>query len=369
MPRVRPRREICDCLDCADDSSRQVDPTLRSALARLEPPPKSFIIIIDGALIANPSGGNSLELAQLPHLDSLAREGCNGLLAATVGEHTPPLSCQILQGSAANAPPMPQRFKNIHVALVGNCSSLEAIGEGLGSHSTRVLPLNAPQKWPQTERLAKELTSCLGVQPLEEYVASFSLNKPLEDNESDMIILWMQLPEITHRQEEEEEDEASSEAIDQACVALEWTDLLLRSLDSIPGFRDTVLTTLVVTPPPPTPSLKTDGNSNIPMPRLLQHPLAQEQIELDVRTLNSGEKVVLHRPLQSYQFCGMKQVKVDTERSAVVVHRLPGIVRKDRVEELNVAAIEAKGGGRCILGERMLFEIAYKIDKAPKYGA
>lgn len=43
--------------------------------------------------------------------------------------------------------------------------------------------------------------------------------------------------------------------------------------------------------------------------------------------------------------------------------------RKDRVEELNVAAIEAKGGGRCILGERMLFEIAYKIDKAPKYGA
>jgi len=43
--------------------------------------------------------------------------------------------------------------------------------------------------------------------------------------------------------------------------------------------------------------------------------------------------------------------------------------RKDRVEELTVAAIEAKGGGGCILGERMLSEIAYKIDKAPKYGA
>jgi hypothetical protein len=39
------------------------------------------------------------------------------------------------------------------------------------------------------------------------------------------------------------------------------------------------------------------------------------------------------------------------------------------VDELHLAAIEATGGGGCILGERMLFEIAYKIDKAPKYGA
>lgn len=137
----------------------------------------------------------------------------------------------------------------------------------------------------------------------------------------------MQLPELVHRQQEEEEEEgeATSEAIDQACIALEWTDSLLRSLDSIPGFRDTVLTTLVVTPPPPL--LKTDGASDSPRPCLLKHPLALKQVELDVRTSTSGEKVVLHRPLQSYQFCGMKHVNIDTERPAVVVHRLPGIVR------------------------------------------
>jgi len=162
MPRVRPRREICDCLDCTDDSSRQADPTLRSALARLEPPPKSFIIIIDGALIANPSGDNSLQLAQIPHLDFLAREGCNGFLAAAVGENSPPLTCQILQGSAADAPPLPRRFKDIQVALVGNSNDLEAIGENVRCHSTRVLPSKSPQKWPQTENLAKELTSALG---------------------------------------------------------------------------------------------------------------------------------------------------------------------------------------------------------------
>jgi len=150
----------------------------------------------------------------------------------------------------------------------------------------------------------------------------------LEDNESDMIILWMHLPEAAHRRQEEEE--AGSETIDQACIALEWTDSLLRNLDSIPGFRETVLTTVVVAPPPqpsPLPQLKTDGNSNSPAPCLLKHPLAQKQVELEVRTSNSGKKAVLHRPLQSYQFSGMKQVKVDTERPAVVLHRLPGIVR------------------------------------------
>jgi hypothetical protein len=163
MPRVRPRREICDCLDCTDVSLRQVDPYLRSALARLEPPPKSLIIIIEGALITDPSGDhNSLQLQQLPHLDSLAREGCTGLLAAVVGEHSSPLAYQILQGATADALPLPQRFKQIQVNLIGNFDSVKSIGEGVGCHSTHVLPLNPPQKWPETESLARELTSSLG---------------------------------------------------------------------------------------------------------------------------------------------------------------------------------------------------------------
>ena len=43
--------------------------------------------------------------------------------------------------------------------------------------------------------------------------------------------------------------------------------------------------------------------------------------------------------------------------------------RRDRVEELSLTSIAARGGGKCILAERMLHEIAYKIDRAPKYGA
>jgi hypothetical protein len=146
-----------------------------------------------------------------------------------------------------------------------------------------------------------------------------------------MVILWMQLPEVArnHRHSSENGQPGqnreinSLEELDAACIALDWTDTLVKCLDSVPGFRDTVLTTLVVTPPPLSPQLNADSS----LPSILKRPLVQEQVELDVRTTRSGEKVVLHRPLQSYQFSGMKHVQVDATRPAVVVHRLSGIVR------------------------------------------
>ena len=45
------------------------------------------------------------------------------------------------------------------------------------------------------------------------------------------------------------------------------------------------------------------------------------------------------------------------------------ICRRDRVQELNFESIQQLGGGKCILAERMLTELAYKINRAPKFGA
>jgi hypothetical protein len=112
--------------------------------------------------MANPSGDSSLQLSQLPHLDSLAREGCNGLLAATLGENNLSLARQILQGSTGDSSPLPRRFKNIQIALIGNSSSIETIGESAGCHTVQSLPLITPQEWPQPETLAKKLTNSLG---------------------------------------------------------------------------------------------------------------------------------------------------------------------------------------------------------------
>jgi hypothetical protein len=137
-----------------------------------------------------------------------------------------------------------------------------------------------------------------------------------------MVILWMQLPDLNSAADSLEDN---AHGVDQACVALEWTDSLLRCLDSLSGFRDTVLTTVVVTPPPSLP-LKPDDEQNSAS-KILKRPLPHEQIELDVSTGSNGKRIVLHRPLQSYQFSGTKRVEVDAARPAVVVHRLPGIIR------------------------------------------
>ena len=43
--------------------------------------------------------------------------------------------------------------------------------------------------------------------------------------------------------------------------------------------------------------------------------------------------------------------------------------RKDAVQKLDVGEVLERGGGGCILAERLLPEVAYKLGRAPKYGA
>lgn len=43
--------------------------------------------------------------------------------------------------------------------------------------------------------------------------------------------------------------------------------------------------------------------------------------------------------------------------------------RQDDVNKLHLGSICERGGAGCILAERMVAEIAYKIGRAPKYGA
>ena len=43
--------------------------------------------------------------------------------------------------------------------------------------------------------------------------------------------------------------------------------------------------------------------------------------------------------------------------------------RRDEAAQLSAAEAVARGGGGCILLERLLPELAYKLGRAPKYGA
>lgn len=164
MPRVRVKRDPCDCLDCADDR-RAIDPSLHSALARLEPPPKSLIILIDGALVAHASGSLSLELAQCAHLDSVAREGSSGVLAACVNETNPTLATQIFKGCNGNLQSLPERFKGLHAALFTNVEGADKLKTQLKFTSLQRYEQCSPQDWPQPQELARALTATLGKAP------------------------------------------------------------------------------------------------------------------------------------------------------------------------------------------------------------
>ncbi|KAL4434842.1 hypothetical protein ABPG77_005369 [Micractinium sp. CCAP 211/92] len=169
----------------------------------------------------------------------------------------------------------------------------------------------------------------------------------------------------------------------QAGAALAWADELLSQLNQAPGFRDTVLLSIVagageqpLSLHPPLvqeqPLLEFYQGPEQPPPhkQQLQHQQQQQQHLVPVvppRAVPGCPPV--RRPLQSYQFAGQERVAVDGQRPAAVVHRLPGVIRVDGAAALCLEEVQARGAAGCVLAERLLPEVAYKLGRAPKYGA
>ena len=75
------------------------------------------------------------------------------------------------------------------------------------------------------------------------------------------------------------------------------------------------------------------------------------------------------RPLQSFERLEGQAVSVAHDAPAVVVRRLAGVIRRDSAVGVGVQEALEKGVHGCILADRLLHEVAYKVAKAPKYGA
>lgn len=75
------------------------------------------------------------------------------------------------------------------------------------------------------------------------------------------------------------------------------------------------------------------------------------------------------RPRQSWEVAGDLTVGCDAAAPLLVVQRLPAVVRVDSCRRLNLQQAAMKGGSVAKLAERMLPELAYKLGRAPKYGA
>lgn len=83
-------------------------------------------------------------------------------------------------------------------------------------------------------------------------------------------------------------------------------------------------------------------------------------------------------PRQSFMFRGSKPIAVRDDLVATVVYRGPrdpppssnGRTRVDAVRRLDdVEEVYVEGCGKCVLAERALFEVAYKIGWSEKYGS
>jgi hypothetical protein len=151
-------------------------------------------------------------------------------------------------------------------------------------------------------------------------------------------------------------------------------DDMMRHLDGVRGFTDSVFVCLTREWPGhnifdiidqedhrqghPSCTYKEDNHNNI-HDGTLQDP-------------DDAMMIKLVRPPQSFMFSGNTEIQEEIDRSKVgtFVYRLPGITRVDYVKSFSdVHTIYHLGGHKCILAERIVYEIAYKIGLGNKYGA
>jgi hypothetical protein len=119
--------------------------------------------------------------------------------------------------------------------------------------------------------------------------------------------------------------------------------------------------------------LVADDDDSCAAQRAQQPPESAGEAEMGVpeggMLYENDESCVVYRPKQSFEFSGEAEVEVCGDRGILRVDRLPGVVRRDNVRRLGVQECRDEGAAGCILAERLLWEVAYKMARASKYGS
>lgn len=155
------RRIDCDCRQCAlPKDPHALYSALHVALARQDPPPKSFILAIDSAVVSTSEDdeATSLDEQDCPHIDSIAREGCTGFLAICPEANRGTLLEQLLGPPSKDS--LPARFKNVKIHLMTNNRDVANRGETLQCEEVDRIPLDG-EEWPDVEELAQRVVTIL----------------------------------------------------------------------------------------------------------------------------------------------------------------------------------------------------------------
>lgn len=419
MPQQRQRIVFCDCLDCVEqpattDIASSTSPA-NEAAARQEPPPKCLMFVLSGVLLpqpgaANPGTATVLDSCSIPHLNRAAAQGNLCLLSLREEAGAAADSCAELeqvfcmyQERQEGKPPvtLADRFKGLLASFSSNSSAAQAVAAAVGMSSSSVLqPPSHTQAAdggdgdgggvldPQLKGAGrgKHGSSAAADGSSTADVVSRALPDPaeaarrileelgLQQADAGLDLLAVHLDLHTLQQQQQQQGTASPApgssspaAAAAAAAVLGWLDKTLRYLNNSSAFKDAVLLTVLATPgssqqAAPIPLLAAAGGDELSATTAAESgaPQQEQQQQQTRRVL---------RPLQSFQQLAGKPLAVSRQRAVLCLRRLPGVIRRDACSRFSLADCCSSSGTLAVLADRLLPEVAYKLGRAPKYGA
>eukprot|EP00850_Spirogloea_muscicola_P019674 SM000196S05366 [mRNA] locus=s196:123538:125797:+ [translate_table: standard] len=351
--------------------------------------------LLDGAAAAT----TTLQAARCPHLDELARDGCSGFLALReaptsacgrserllhelaqlldVHEHFSPearvadaAAAAIDDGepSGAGIPSLAERrvaFMGMSGLLLTASPAAARLGRRCGF---TVDGLSAPEAGISASggspldaaATAARLLAALGLHHPREARAPPSIT-PLPDGEFDLVLLHLDAAEAP-KTDELASDAGCEKRWNAAVEAICWLDALVAALRAAvaPGSKgEAHLYLVVVLGYGDNWAVKQPGRGGLPGDLALL-PM-EDAVAPELRHL---------RPRQSYELKGGAVVRdLRYHHPLLVAYDLEGVTRRDDARCLDVQECRERGGNLAILVDRFLHEIAFKLWRAPKYGA
>ncbi|KAI8470765.1 MAG: hypothetical protein J3K34DRAFT_508772 [Monoraphidium minutum] len=378
------------------------------------------------------SGGGAASAAaldglRLPHLDRAARGGCQSLLALRDGGAEGPhesLSelAQLLgvheewRAGAAALPQLRDRFQGMALALLSNQPAAAALASAAGAAPARLLQPDSDGGGggggggfsnagadaggggarggglglPSPEEAAREALAELGLQSADSgldmlviHVDVHTAAQRYAQSAQSAQHAQRQAAHTQHAQQQQQQQQQQEGPAptaggpdtaggggaldDTARAAAEWADRVLRYLNNSPAFRDAVLLAFVLTPAGADlgQSLLEPGGA----PLQPGAPVGAGGGAAAAEGEERGTAPPVPRPLQSWQQLGGAPAAAGGRAAALCVRRLPGVVRVDGCARVGLGECLSRGGMGGMLADRLLPEIAYKVGRAPKYGA
>lgn len=237
-------------------------------------------------------------------------------------------------------PTISERFMGLRAAFITNCTDSGSFARNLGLN---VLQLHEIVKQNESSELLPEVSDAVISKLLS--LLGFSGGDVLEKYDFDLVFLHVRFTEKS-------KDQKVKTFINSD---VEWLDKL------VGGIMQTVHPGSLVA-------------SRLHFSILLSYGTVSKNAEDRTLVLNSSTEtssdLSLLRPRQSYTMKGGSILKEIRHHHPILVAQLQeGVTRRDMVAKFSFEEFKKHGVNLAILADRFLQEVAFKLWKAPKYGA